>query len=366
MKQTSILKAKVQLILEHPFFATLALRLPFEIDESIETAATDGTRIIYNPAFMESLTLAEAVGVLVHEVMHITLLHHVRRGNRNPERWNDACDYAINPLLLTANIKLPVNHLYKAEYVGKSAEQIYDLLPPKSSAAASCGVILDLPDNCSKQEEEMKIDIRLTEALMVARKQGKAPAFMERIVDQRKKAKIQWKDILSKFICEVILNDYTWTKPSRRSLSSGGYLPSIRPSQIGTIAIIVDTSGSIDDVTLALFTSEIMEITKLAESETIVIYVDAKVQGVERFTSQDQIVLHPKGGGGTNFKPGFKYLSENEIECKAIVYLTDGLCSSFPEEPLCPVLWAHFPPPFDFPFKPPFGDVIELLFPNNK
>ena len=56
--------------------------------------ATDGRRIVYNPAFVEKLSPAELEGVLAHEIMHCALAHHCRRGERDTQLWNQATDYS--------------------------------------------------------------------------------------------------------------------------------------------------------------------------------------------------------------------------------------------------------------------------------
>jgi hypothetical protein len=53
---TKLAKAKTALILEHPFVGTIALSMPFEFDESIKTAATNGKRVKFNPEFVDILT----------------------------------------------------------------------------------------------------------------------------------------------------------------------------------------------------------------------------------------------------------------------------------------------------------------------
>ena len=87
--------------------------------------ATDGRRIVYNPQFVRQLKPAELEGVVAHEVMHCALAHHCRRGSRNPQIWNQAADYAINPLLLSAGIALPAGVLVNPEFANLSAEEIY-------------------------------------------------------------------------------------------------------------------------------------------------------------------------------------------------------------------------------------------------
>ncbi len=123
-----IQKARTTLLLDHPFFGSLLFRLGGQASGSIQTMATDGVSLFYNPAFVETLNAAELAGVLAHEVMHPALQHHTRRGKRDQERWNMACDYAINPLLLDAGLTLPKDVLIDHRFRGMSAERIYNLI----------------------------------------------------------------------------------------------------------------------------------------------------------------------------------------------------------------------------------------------
>src|SRR5215469_755083 len=102
-----IQKARTNLLLDHPFFGTLLFRLGGHPCTSIETMATNGVSLFYNPGFIETLNAAELAGVLAHEVMHPALEHNTRRGDRDPKQWNMACDYAINPMLVDAGLTLP-------------------------------------------------------------------------------------------------------------------------------------------------------------------------------------------------------------------------------------------------------------------
>ena len=112
-----IQKARTALLLDHPFFGTLLFRLGARACSSIATMATDGVSLYFNPEFVETLSSAELIGTLAHEVMHPALQHHTRRAGRSPKRWNMACDYAINPMLLDAGLTLPKDVLYEARFV---------------------------------------------------------------------------------------------------------------------------------------------------------------------------------------------------------------------------------------------------------
>jgi predicted metal-dependent peptidase len=120
-----IQKARTALLLDHPFFGSLLFRLKGRECRSIPTMATDGVSLYYNPEFVDTLNSATLSGVLAHEVMHPALQHHLRRSGRDLRRWNEACDYAINPLLLEAGLSLPEGILVESRFRGMSAEQIY-------------------------------------------------------------------------------------------------------------------------------------------------------------------------------------------------------------------------------------------------
>jgi Putative metallopeptidase domain len=119
-----IQKARTALLLDHPFFGSLLFRLKGRECRSIPTMATDGVSLYYNPEFVDTLNSATLAGVLAHEVMHPALHHHVRRSGRDSGRWNEACDYAINPLLLDAGLSLPEGILIDNRFREMSAEQI--------------------------------------------------------------------------------------------------------------------------------------------------------------------------------------------------------------------------------------------------
>ncbi|HEY4047126.1 MAG TPA: hypothetical protein VGM27_09700, partial [Acidobacteriaceae bacterium] len=123
-----IQKARTALLLDHPFFGTMLFRLGARACTAVATMATDGVSLYFNPEFVEKLGSAELIGTLAHEVMHPALQHHTRRADRSPKRWNMACDYAINAMLVDAGLTLPKGVLLDHRFRGMSAERIYNLL----------------------------------------------------------------------------------------------------------------------------------------------------------------------------------------------------------------------------------------------
>ena len=120
-------RARAALVLDEPFFGALVLRLVPVEDLSADTLWTDGRRLGYSPAFVLGEPFKRLVGSLVHEVLHCALCHHVRRGARDPGRWNMAGDYAVNPLVVP-KFELPDGVLLSDEFKGLHAEAIYNRL----------------------------------------------------------------------------------------------------------------------------------------------------------------------------------------------------------------------------------------------
>lgn len=415
-------RARTQLLLNQPFFGTLCLRLKLVPMPNFPTMATDGRRLAYNPAFVEKLTPAELEGVLAHEVMHCGLAHHCRRGDRDAQLWNQAADYAVNPILSGNGITLPKDALIDPTFTDLAAEEIYARLlkqgqdsreaesPQQSSAQSATGggggngqgqapqtgsqemqspqqqsqqqpellgesgqplperpggfgEVLDAVDEDGEPASQAELSRQMHEwaindeqALCSAKACGREPCGVERPLKQARQSENEWRTILRDFIAATNPSDYRWAPPNRRFVASGVYLPSVERTGVGDIVIVVDTSGSVGTEELEQFAGEINAITNDVQPESIlVVYCDAAVQAVEEFSPAEPIKLSPRGGGGTDFVPPFRWVEENGVEPKCLVYLTDLCCNSFPEPPDYPVLWVT-----DSHKAAPFGETLRI------
>ena len=124
-----ISKARTQLLLNQPFFGTLALRLHLHKTEAVPTMANDGTILLYNEEYVTKLTDVQLLAVMAHEVMHCAMGHMFRAGSRNFRKWNEACDIVINKIIRDVGFKLPYTYLEPEEekYAGMPSEQVYAL-----------------------------------------------------------------------------------------------------------------------------------------------------------------------------------------------------------------------------------------------
>lgn len=127
--ETKLSAARTRLILDRPFLGALVLRLPM-VDASgwCKTTATDAKSFFYNREYIDSLSLEQTQFMLAHDALHCALLHFARRQHREKHRWDIACDFAVNPLLISDGLTPPPGILYLKEYEGMTAEEIYPLI----------------------------------------------------------------------------------------------------------------------------------------------------------------------------------------------------------------------------------------------
>lgn len=366
---TKLAKAKTALILEHPFVGTIALSMPFEFDESIRTAATNGKRIKFNPEFVDSLTDEEVKFLVAHECFHPMLEHNFRRGERQGKRWNMAADYVINKLLTDESIgRMPKMGLLDANIYNAghgTSEGIYNILPEQdesggSGAGEPGGPLDDCEDGdgspAEQQQQQAEWKVKVAQAAQAAKMMGKMTANMQRLVDEVLQPKVDWREVLQKFLVKARTDQRSFARFNRRFIAQGLYLPSVSGEQMGEVCFAVDCSGSIDQKTVNQFASEIKRVKEDLMPERIhVLYFDSEVSHVESYEQHDELDIKPHGGGGTDFAPVFDKIIEHGINPVAIVFLTDLCCNSFGDQPDAPVLWVTTDPG-----TAPFGEVVEM------
>jgi predicted metal-dependent peptidase len=129
--RNALTKARVQLLLKHPFWGNLALYLDFKEDQNMPfPLGTDYEYIFYNPKLLKDWTIENMEFGIAHEIGHCAFDHFGRRGNRKKTKWNIATDCALNPILIKNNVgEAPKGILYDPQYDNMCAEAIYDKLP---------------------------------------------------------------------------------------------------------------------------------------------------------------------------------------------------------------------------------------------
>lgn len=406
-----LLLARMRLLLKHGFYGLLLMHMKFGLDDTCDTAATDGTQIFFSPEFMEKLNDAELEFILMHEILHIVLEHCIRRGERDGELFNIACDIVVNSIILKSN-QMNLQSITLREY-GESmhlapdgkegyeytAEQVYEMLGKmqKRSGKASNGNGKATKSKKRIQEsntsdgtfrddhskwgsgaedeaaQNIQRDIwrkRLTDACEAIsirdpdNQCGGIPIGAERLLKELRKPQTDLRTVLQVFVQEEI-TDYSFTPPDRRMNDSPFFLPDFNEKDdfVADILFMIDTSASMSDDMITAAYSEIKGAIDQFNGKLRgwLGFFDARVIAPKPFADEDEFrAIRPEGGGGTNFGIIFAYVRDHMQDQlpASIIILTDGY-APFPDESVAmgiPVLWLLN----NDDVTPPWGKIARI------
>lgn len=329
-------KAKALLILDHPFFGTAVSRRPIKYGDEVPTAGMSATgQIMLNPEWVEPLTVKEIMFLLAHEAMHYMLSHALRRQHRDHKAWNVACDKVINDTLIDAKVGTFIDGGITLEDARFGAsEQFYDENDDDMGSGGigeDVGDIVDENgqplDDATIQQLQAQAKIEAIQNAKLAKQTGKLPESIERLVEEMINVVTPWHEKLERYMSGKVRDGYSWNRPNRRFVGQGTYLPGYDYiPRMGEVVIAIDTSGSLSNKDLALFSGHVNRIVDTCIPEKItVLYCDYNIGGTQEYEPDDlPIVLKPVGGGGTSFKPVFKWLDSYDGEVECLIYFTDG------------------------------------------
>lgn len=341
--ESKLLKAKIELMTRSAFISTIALSAKHTITDKVPTAGVHKIHIMYNPGFIEKLSVVELAGLIAHECWHIAFQHAARRGNRCPDIWNIAADYVINFMLNKAGFQLPKEALLNSKYDESwSTDAVYEDLI--ANAQPINNLIVDLSE--TEAAEGVQLDSPVTQVIVRARTQsqmsdndaiGTLPGEIERIIDELLNPKLPWPIILNRFLDQRVHEEYSWARRNRRY--NKAYMPSMYSFGLGHLTFAIDTSGSVNDEQLREMLSEIKGIQQVFSPEKMtIIDCDSEIHAVHEIDANTDILsLKFTGNGGTSFLPVLKYVNEHPTQ--ALIYFTDLYGETDLEEVDYPVLW---------------------------
>lgn len=331
--QKELDKTKIGLMMQGgTFLISVGLMMQHVFTESVDTAATDGKRIYFNPSFFSSLKKPERIGVLAHEIMHVALMHMIRLGTRDHNVYNQAGDYVINDILRNSGYILPEPHLYDAKYHGWSTEEVYDDLIEEGAGQDKPNILGGDIDYSEGEDSEVKGDIATSvqdtvmkaraQAKMDSNEQGTIPGEVDRLVDELINPVLDWTQLLARFMDSNAKNDYTWTRPNKRFFPNH-YMPSMYSESIDHVTVTVDTSGSVSDDMLSEILTEIKSVYDTYQPNNMtIIDCDSSIHHIHHVDdSTDIMSLKFTGGGGTSFIPPLDYCKEHGTN--VLLYFTD-------------------------------------------
>ena len=382
-----LVTARIGLLLRHSFFGNLATRMQLvNADEWCSTAATDGLKFYYNSRFIMMLKPKEVEFLVGHEVLHVVYDHMGRRGNRDPEIWNIADDYAVNADLKRHKVGefiRTVPCLYEQKYDGKAAEEIYDDLMKNVQKIDISSLIDQMIDDhmdgegegdgdgegdqdgkgkrpSMSPEERERVRQEVKQAIINAAQSAEAgtlPKGVERLVRQHTNPVMPWRELIQTNLTSAIRSDYSWMRPSRRGWHMDAIMPGMTPGEEIDVVVSLDMSGSISNSQAQAFLGEIGGMMDSFDGYKVHVFCfDTDTYNPKDFSSEnmDRIEEYePMGGGGTDFDCIFKYLKDNAIDPKRLIVFTDGYpCGSWGDANYCDTTWIIHG---DKDPHPPFG-----------
>ena len=369
--------ARVGLLLKAPFFGNMATRMQLiEADEWCPTAATNGRNFYYNTKFVQKLSVKKLEFLFGPEICHCVFDHFGRVGSRDRQLSNIAQDYAVNQILVDERIGEKITEVkicYDPKYRGMAWEEIYDELYEKAEKISMPDLLKQLGDLLDEhinedgsgpgkegegdkqgkgmpgmtKEEAQQIRDEIKEAMIqsaAAAGAGKTPAGIQRLIKDMTEPKINWRDLVRQEIQSIIRNDYSFSRPNRKSWHSGAILPGMKEATTIDVGISIDMSGSIGMEDATVFLSEVKGIMDQYEDFKVNLWCfDTEIYNhkeISHDNSEDLLDYEPQGGGGTDFEVNWQFMRDNGIQPKKFIMFTDGYpCGGWGEEDYCDTIF---------------------------
>lgn len=344
-------------------------------DSALTAMATDGSRLYFSPVHLLHVFEHNPKFLgrcYLHVTLHCVFFHLWLRGGRDGERWNLACDIAVERMIDGMDkecTRRPLSWLRATTYDELAREEIVSAagvytwlqsVSPEKQQQLIREFYTDSHRYWPKEERETPSsaaarkmwDKISRQSRMEMERQGMEPNEGEELLQKEWKAggaRRNYRDFLRKF---AVLREEVHTDPDEFDLNYYtfglglyGNMPLIEPLEsrevmrIQEFVIVVDTSYSTSGELVKQFLKETFGI--LAGTDTFFrkchirilqcddgVRMDEKITGREELdTLMEQFTL--AGGGGTDFRPAFAYVDEliqsGELrELRGLLYFTDG------------------------------------------
>ena len=344
-------KASKTLILEEPFYGLFLVGLNKTFRNDIPTAGVSkhgiGVQLAVNPEFFENLSLEHRIGLLKHELLHISFGHLlVRDLYSNKKLFNIAADLEINQYI--DNDYLPEGGLKLDSFpelnlpVKAGTKEYYEILEKaqEDGTSPSLDSLLNEMDGDSQYDHktweeidelseadkkliEKQIEHQLKEvADQTEKRRGNIPGELADLISRLRHvepAKFDWKGYLRRFVGN---SSVVYTKKLRRKYNKR-YIenPGLKIKFKNNILVGIDTSGSVSRDELQEFMNELVHMHKTGHKITIA-QCDTQLNSVAEFNPKKDLEI--KGRGGTSFQPVIDHFNEKKGVYTALIYLTDG------------------------------------------
>tara|TARA_R110001599_G_scaffold65178_1_gene183647 strand:- start:1312 stop:2475 length:1164 start_codon:yes stop_codon:yes gene_type:complete len=339
------------LIFKEPFYGLFLVGLNKTFRKDIPTAGVSpngiGAQLAINPDFFDNLSEDHRVGLLKHELLHISMGHLILRDKFSDHKlFNIAADLEINQYIGSDYLPeggITMDTFPELTLPKRAGTKVYYDLLSQEKGNGTCPSLdsmlndtegdspydshptwddFDDMTEADKKLIEKQIEHQLKEvAEQTEKKSGTIPGELaERIAQLRhiEPAKFDWKSYLRRFVGNSTIS---YTKKLRRKYNKRyAANPGLKIKFKNHILVGVDTSGSVNTEELKEFMNELHHMYKTGNKITVA-QCDTSLNSVEDFNPKKDWDI--KGRGGTSFQPVIDHYNEYG-NYTSLIYLTDG------------------------------------------
>lgn len=304
-----------------------------------------------NPDYFKGLLPRERCAALLHEALHLALKHVVRYVDfPDHERFNYACDYIVNPMVISLGYPIHPSWLYEEKYLGLTLKQIYDDLEglfkdDSTKPQNGLGFCMFEP---TPLDDVSDIIGRVHTAMEILKGNPTAMGAVNNIlahVQQAANPPLPFKTALADYLNTISTDERSWRYPNRRMFASGILSKGYGIGSIRSAVVIFDGSASMDDELRALAIEQIeyMRDTLKIQELTVIVFSDEVNQVITIYEGTPVTNEDLYGGGGTNMSAPFLKIQELQLTPEVVMVFTD-MEWYLPPKPNYDVLWVGIKP----------------------
>ena len=347
----NLAKAGKTLILKEPFYGLFLIGLNKTFRKDIPTAGVSkngiGVQLSVNPEFFDNLNEYHRIGLLKHELLHISFGHLVMRDRfPNKKLFNIAADLEINQYIddaylpeggitmemfkdLNLDARAGTTYYYeKLDQADKDGQcqTLQSLLNQMDGDSPYDHKTWDEFDELTEADKKLiqkQVEHQLKEtAEQTEKRRGNIPGELADLISRLRTIEppsFDWKGYLRRFVGN---SSVSYTKKLRRKYNKR-YVenPGLKIKFKNNILVGVDTSGSVSNSELKEFMNELTHMHKTGHKITVA-QCDTQINSVEEFNPRKDWEI--KGRGGTSFQPVVDLFNKKKGVYTALIYLTDG------------------------------------------
>lgn len=355
---------------ELAYLATALYALVPVLTTEVESMSVDEQwRVYVHPRWLAEASVREVAAQLAHHTWHLLLEHADRARDQRVDSttagsWHLAADLTIHATLGHALVPMLPSAQDHRLQPGRSAEEYFaqlSRLPPASGEPAPGGDDTSELDGCGsgcdglRRSHDLPPDADVAVApedarhirrqVAIAYREhctgiGATPGEAGRWAQQVLEPTIAWEALLAQAVRRAAgwahgHAEYSYRRPSRRSGAVPGVVLPATRRPLPRVAMVVDTSGSVDDTLLGRAQGEVdgaLRALGVGGEAVSVLSCDVATGPAQQVRRARDVRL--TGGGGTDMRVGITAAAQLRPRPDLVVVLTDGHTP-----------WPQSPPP---------------------